>query len=119
MENQYIFDSGNLSEEALAKKHRLERDPSCRTDHMKYMEGQEQIKSDIMEKVMSEVRSYDPSAYTAADVARALAKQTPSIEDLKAMLSPAAEPFLEKMAERARLETSKHFGNTVYLFTPL
>ena len=119
MENQYIFDSGNLSEEALVKKHRLERDPSCRTDHMKYMEGQEQIKSDIMEKVMSEVKSYDPSAYTAADVARALAKQTPSIEDLKAMLSPAAEPFLEKMAERARLETSKHFGNTVYLFTPL
>ena len=37
----------------------------------------------------------------------------------KALLSPAAEPFLEEMAQRARLETSKHFGNTVYLFTPL
>ena len=30
------------------------------------------------------------------------------------LLSPAAEPFLEQMAQRARLETSKHFGNTVY-----
>ena len=86
---------------------------------MKYMEGQEQIKSDIMEKVMSQVESYDPSIYTANDVMRALDKQNPSVEDLKALLSPAAEPFLEKMAERARIETRKHFGNTVYLFTPL
>ena len=42
-----------------------------------------------------------------------------SIEDFKALLSPAAEPFLERMAQRARAETVKHFGNTVYLFTPL
>lgn len=41
------------------------------------------------------------------------------MEDFKALLSPAAEPFLEQMAQRARRETSKHFGNTVYLFTPL
>ncbi len=119
MENQFFVDSDSLSEKALAKKHKLENDPSCRTDHMKYMEGQEQIKSDIMEKVMSQVESYDPSIYTANDVMRALDKQNPSVEDLKALLSPAAEPFLEKMAERARIETRKHFGNTVYLFTPL
>ena len=50
---------------------------------------------------------------------RALEHATCSIEDLQALLSPAAEPFLEKMAQRARLETSRHFGNTVYLFTPL
>ena len=86
---------------------------------MEYMEGQEQIKSDIREKVMNEVNSYDPSRYTAVDVRRALEKETPNIEDLKAMLSPAAEPFLERMAERARIETRKHFGNTVYIFTPL
>jgi 2-iminoacetate synthase len=41
------------------------------------------------------------------------------VDDLKALLSPAAQPFLEEMAQRARLETQKHFGNTVYLFTPL
>ena len=119
MDEQYFIDSDALSEKALEKKHRLENDPSSRTNHMEYMEGQEQIKSDIREKVMREVNSYDPSKYTAVDVRRALEKETPNIEDLKAMLSPAAEPFLERMAERARIETRKHFGNTVYIFTPL
>ena len=50
---------------------------------------------------------------------RALQNDRCSVEDFKALLSPAAEPFLEEMAEKAKRETSKHFGNTVYLFTPL
>lgn len=119
MENEYLIDSESLSPEALKRKHQLENDPSCRTDHMAYMEGQEQIQSDIREKVMSAVADYDPARYTGADVLHALEKQTLQPEDLKALLSPAAEPFLERMAERARIETRKHFGNTVYLFTPL
>ena len=119
MDNNYFVDSDKLSEAALEKKHRLENDPSSRTDHMQYMEGMEQISSDIRERVISEMQSYDYSKYTPADVLRALRHDTCSIEDFKALLSPAAEPFLEQMAERARLETQKHFGNTVYLFTPL
>ena len=119
MENEYLIDSESLSPEALKRKHQLENDPSCRTDHMAYMEGQEQIQSDIREKVMAAVADYDPVQYTGADVLHALEKQTLSVDDLKALLSPAAEPFLERMAERARIETRKHFGNTVYLFTPL
>lgn len=114
-----MIDSDELTPAALERKHRLENDPSSRTDHMQYMEGQQIIKSDIREKVMREVESYDPDSYTAQDVVRALDKQNLSPEDLKALLSPAAAPFLEKMAERARMETRKHFGNTVYLFTPL
>ena len=50
---------------------------------------------------------------------RALNSETCSVEDFKALLSPAAAPFLEEMAQKAKIETSKHFGNTVYLFTPL
>ena len=119
MENEYLIDAESLSPEALKRKHQLENDPGCRTDHMAYAEGQEQIHSDIREKVMSAVADYDPAQYTAADVLHALEKQTLTIDDLKALLSPAAEPFLERMAERARIETRKHFGNTVYLFTPL
>ncbi|MBP3798825.1 MAG: 2-iminoacetate synthase ThiH [Ruminococcus sp.] len=119
MENNFIFDSEGLSEAALKRKHQLESDPSCRTNHMEYMKGQERINSNIMEKVMREVDSYDPSAYTGLDVSRALQKTTIGVEEIKALLSPAAEPFLEQMAERARIETRKHFGNTVYLFTPL
>ena len=119
MENQFFVDSEHLSFEALAKKHRLENDPASRKNHMEYLPGMEIIESDVCSQVMSQMNSYDYSKYTARDVRAALEHTTCSIEDFKALLSPAAEPFLEQMAERARLETSKHFGNTVYLFTPL
>lgn len=119
MENQFLVDSGHLSPEALAKKHRLETDPSSRKDHMAYLPGMERLNSDICEKVMAQVASYDYSVYTAKDVRAALEHEVCSLEDFKALLSLAAEPFLEEMAQRARAETSKHFGNTVYLFTPL
>ncbi len=119
MENQFFVDSEHLSAEALAKKHRLENDPSSRTNHMEYMPGMEVTTSDICEKVMAQMNEYDYTKYTARDVKAALEHSTCTVQDFKALLSPAAEPFLEEMAERARLETSKHFGNTVYLFTPL
>ncbi len=119
MENQFFVDSEHLSAEALAKKHRLENDPSSRTNHMEYMPGMEVIESDIQTKVMAQMNDYDYTKYTARDVQAALEHSSCTVEDFKALLSPAAEPFLEAMAERARLETSKHFGNTVYLFTPL
>ena len=119
MENQFFIDSEHLSQEALAKKHRLETDPSSRKNHMEYLPGMEQIQSDVCKNVMAQMESYDYSRYTARDVQSALEHETCSIEDFKALLSPAAEPFLEQMAQRARMETGKHFGNTVYLFTPL
>ena len=119
MENQFFVDSEHLSPEALEKKHRLENDPSFRKNHMEYMSGMEIIESDVCKNVMAQMNSYDYSEYTAENVKAALEHTTCTIEDFKALLSPAAEPFLEQMAERARLETSKHFGNTVYLFTPL
>jgi 2-iminoacetate synthase len=119
MENQYFVDSEHLSEAALEKKHLLETDPSYRKSHMEYLPGMEQIQSDICENVMSQIKHYDYSRYTATDVRTALEHEPCSLEDFKALLSPAAEPFLEQLAQKARLETSKHFGNTVYLFTPL
>lgn len=119
MENEFLVDSQYLSEQALAKKHRLETDPSFRKSHMEYLPGMEKIQSDVCEKVMSQVASYDYTQYTAKDVRAALSHPVCSLEDFKALLSPAAEPFLEEMAQRARQETSRHFGNTVYLFTPL
>lgn len=118
-ENQFFIDSDKLSEEALARKHQLETDPSSRTNHMEYMEGMEQIDPDIRQKTLTEMQAYDYSKYTERDVRMALSHETCSIEDFKALLSPAAAPFLEEMAQRAKMETSKHFGNTVYLFTPL
>ena len=119
MENQFFVDSGHLSPEALAQKHRLETDPSSRKSHMEYLPGMEVIQSDVCQQVLSQMNAFDYSRYTARDVRAALDHETCSIEDFKALLSPAAEPFLEEMAQKARKETSKHFGNTVYLFTPL
>lgn len=119
MENQFLVDSEYLSPEALAVKHRLEIDPSSRKDHMEYLPGMEIIESDVCGKVMTQMEQYEADRYTAKDVRAALEHETCTIEDFKALISPAAEPFLEQMAERARRETSKHFGNTVYLFTPL
>ena len=119
MENQFFVDSEYLTPEALEKKHRLETDPSSRKSHMEYLPGMEQIESDVCRRVMEQMESYDYETYTAKDVKAALEHEICSIEDFKALLSPAAEPFLEQMARRARLETSRHFGNTVYLFTPL
>ena len=119
MENQFLVDSEYLSPEALAVKHRLETDPSSRKDHMEYLPGMEIIESDVCGKVMTQMEQHEADRYTAKDVRAALEHETCTIEDFKALISPAAEPFLEQMAERARRETSKHFGNTVYLFTPL
>lgn len=119
MENQFFVDSEYLSPAALEKKHKLETDPSSRKNHMEYLPGMEIIKSDVCQQVMYQMNSFDYSVYTARDVRAALDHETCSVEDFKALLSPAAEPFLEEMAQKARMETSKHFGNTVYLFTPL
>jgi 2-iminoacetate synthase len=118
-ENQFFIDSEKLNQEALERKHRLEQDPSVRTNHMEYMEGMDRIDSDIMSKVLSQMNSYDYDSYTEEDVKWALSKDACSVEDFKALLSPAAAPYLEEMAQKAKLETSKHFGNTVYIFTPL
>ena len=119
MENHFFVDSDELSPKALEIKHRIETDPKARTNHMEYLPGMDVLKSDICEKVMSHMKSYDYSKYTALDVRRALNHERCTIDDFKALLSPAAEPFLEEMAKRASQETSKHFGNTVYIFTPI
>lgn len=91
-----------------------------RTDHMTYLPDMEILEdSDIGERVLARMKAYDYTRYTAADVKRALEAEYPSTEDFAALLSPAAEPFLEQMAVKATIETRKHFGSSVCLFTPL
>lgn len=119
-ENQvYFIDSDVLPSKALERKHRLENDPSFRTNHMEYMPGMEIIESDIKDKVLAAMAEYDYDVYTTQDVERALCKENCSVEDFKALLSPAAAPFLERMARKAEELTKNHFGNTVYIFTPI
>ena len=99
----------------VIKEHR----PEERCDHMTYMDDMEQIPHEILDKVVAEINSYRAEDYTASDVIRAIESDRCSLEDFKALLSPAAEPFLEQIARKARLETRKHFGNSAYFFTPI
>jgi 2-iminoacetate synthase len=94
---------------------------------MNYLDGMEETDPAIMNAVLDASQSYDPGKYTAADVRRALdAFSSGSAntgervsEYFGALLSQAALPFLEEMAVLARHERQLHFGNSVYLFTPL
>ncbi len=99
----------------VIKEHNAEE----RCDHMTYMDDMEQIPHEILDKVVEEIESYRAEDYTTSDVIRAIESDRCSLEDFKALLSPAAEPFLEQIARKARLETRKHFGNSAYFFTPI
>ena len=58
-------------------------------------------------------------AKTEADVRRALNREYADIEDFMALISPAAEPYLEQMAVLSRRYTEERFGKTISLFIPL
>lgn len=88
-------------------------------DPMVYLPDMQQIPDDIMNQVLLARESYDESRYTERDVERALGKDYLDAQDFAALLSPAAGEYLEPMAQRARAETRKHFGNAINLFTPL
>ena len=85
----------------------------------KYRPHMDQIESPILETVLQEREQYTYDRYTAEDVRRVLQEDTIDVEGLKILLSPAAEPFLEELAEKAKAVRTRYFGNSVYLFTPL
>lgn len=97
----------------------LEDLKSNRIDHMTYLPGMEDIHSDIPERVIAAMEAYDYDSYTASDVRAALDKKNRGPEDFAALLSPAARPFLEEMAQLARKEKMEHFGNSINFFTPI
>jgi len=75
---------------------------------------------------LSELASYhgfSPARYiesrSSAAVEQALAKDVLDMYDFAALLSPAAADYLELMAQRAQQVTRQHFGNVIFLFTPM
>ena len=58
-------------------------------------------------------------AVSHADVQRVLSKQALAPEDFLCLLSPAAAPHLEQMAQQAHALTVSQFGRTMVLYTPL
>lgn len=89
------------------------------TDHMEYMDGMDKTDHQIMSRVLDMTNKYEPLVFTSEDVRKVLFQENIGIDGLKVLLSPAAQPYLEDMAFRAKQETAKHFGNTVCMFTPL
>jgi 2-iminoacetate synthase len=90
-----------------------------RVNHMEYFDDMEKIPHDIMDKVINAMNNYDYDKYTDEDVIRAINKDVLLPEDFAALLSPAAMNHLEEIARVAQKETRKHFGNSIYMFTPL
>ncbi len=108
----------HINESILSDEIR-EHQKKNRIDHMTYLPGMEVIESDVMDQVLAAMNAYDYEKYTDSDVRRALAKDNRGPEEFAALLSPAALPHLEEMAQLAQKETRKHFGNSVYMFTPI
>lgn len=88
-------------------------------NHQLFYKDMEDIESDIESIITSSIQNFNYSKYSSDDVKRALKKDRLDLEDFKALLSPNAEEFLEIMAQRAKEETRKNFGNSILLFTPL
>ena len=95
MENTHV-------NESILSAEILEDQKKNRIDHMKYLKGMEDIGSEVLDKVVSEMEAYDYDKYNEADVRRALAHSERTPEDFRALLSPAALPLLEEIAQAAQ-----------------
>jgi 2-iminoacetate synthase len=56
---------------------------------------------------------------TSIDVQNALHQSKRTLDDFKALISPAAKPYLEQMAQRSHELTQKRFGKTIQMYVPL
>ncbi|SEO31620.1 2-iminoacetate synthase ThiH [Niastella yeongjuensis] len=56
---------------------------------------------------------------TAADVETALGRQSRTLDDFMALISPAAAPYLEPMARLSQQLTQQRFGKTIQLYVPM
>ena len=74
-----------------------------RTDHMTYLKGMEVLDSEIDQLVIKAAEAFDCECYTVADVKNALNRDRKGPEDFAALLSPAALPLLDEIAQAAQL----------------
>ncbi|MCX6218822.1 2-iminoacetate synthase ThiH [Spirosoma sp.] len=61
----------------------------------------------------------DIQAVTPRQVERALGNTRRTLDDFKALISPAAQAYLEPMARLSHELTQKRFGKTIQLYAPL
>ena len=75
--------------------------------------------SDELLKIDWDETTHKIATKTDMDVRRALAKSHCDVEDFMALISPAAEPYLEVMARLSQKYTQERFGKTMSMFIPL
>ncbi len=75
--------------------------------------------SDVIRQISWDETTERIMSKTDADVRRALSKSHCDIDDFMAMISPAADKYLEQMAWLSRKYTRERFGKTVNLFIPI
>ena len=57
--------------------------------------------------------------FSATDVENVLSQDKITLDDFKVLISPAAKPFIEQMAQRSNALTKKRFGNTIQMYIPM
>lgn len=75
--------------------------------------------NEIFQSLNWEETSKSIYAKSSLDVERALNASKRTLEDFKALISPAAAPYLERMAKLSQELTLKRFGNTIQMYVPL
>ena len=98
----------NHINESILSDEIKEHQKKNRIDHMKYMPDMEVLESDILDKVLNYVENYNYETYTEADVKRALSHERKTPEDFAALLSLAALPLLEEIAQCAKVEKERY-----------
>ncbi len=86
---------------------------------MSYWPNMERLPHDMMESVLAETHRLMAREYSTEDVQQALEREWLTREDFAALLSPAAAPLLEQIAQRAMQQRARFFGGNVSIFTPL
>lgn len=74
---------------------------------------------DIFNNYDWDILEQDIYNVTSETVENVLRKDHIDLSDFKALISPAAKPYLEQMAQRSRLLTKKRFGNTMQMYIPM
>lgn len=75
--------------------------------------------SEELEKIDWEETTAKIAAKTEHDVIAALNKEVLTVEDFMALISPAAELYLEQMARLSMKYTQERFGKTISMYIPL
>ena len=75
--------------------------------------------TDELDKISWQETTERIASMTDADVRRALSKKSCDVNDFMALLSPAAEPYLEVMAPLTQIHRGTFWQNHIYVYSAL